>query len=155
VRRREKVLLLASFLFTAICTGAGLAHLYEFPNKIQLSVGAYLTVQQIYRGWASFGIAFIASIVLNLALTILLRKTGPALLFAAFAFVCMLGAQALFWSFTFPVNQQTNNWTVLPANWLQSRDRWELSHAAAAVLDFAALTSLMLAALAGGDSRSR
>ena len=36
---------------------AGMAHLFELPNKIHLSREDYLTVQQIYRGWALLGIA--------------------------------------------------------------------------------------------------
>jgi hypothetical protein len=30
------------------------------------------------------------------------------------AFLCMAGTQVLFWTFTYPANQQTRNWSVLP-----------------------------------------
>jgi hypothetical protein len=34
---------------------------------------------------------------------------------------------------TFPTNQATNNWTVVPKNWNALRIQWEYSHAANAV----------------------
>ena len=30
------------------------------------------------------------------------------------AFLCMAGTRVLFWTFTYPANQQTRNWSVLP-----------------------------------------
>ena len=57
----------------------------------------------------------------------------------------------VFWSFTFPANQATANWTVLPEGWQALRARWEYSHAAGAVLNFAAVLFLTAPALAGAD----
>jgi len=53
--------------------------------------------------------------------------------------------------FTYPVNKTTNNWTVVPENWQALRARWEYSHAAGAVLDFAALISLVAASLSAAN----
>jgi hypothetical protein len=46
---------IASFLslvLVALALAPAMAHLLELPNKITLSREDYLTVQQIYRGWA-------------------------------------------------------------------------------------------------------
>jgi hypothetical protein len=48
----------------------------------------------------------------------------------------------VFWTFTFPANQQTDNWTVLPENWTTLRMHWEYSHAAGAVLNLIAFIAL-------------
>jgi energy-coupling factor transporter transmembrane protein EcfT len=53
----------------------------------------------------------------------------------------------LFWTFTFPANQQTSNWTVLPENWMALRTQWEYSHAASAVLNLIALIALIFSVL--------
>jgi len=45
-----------SLLFVALALAPALAHLLELPNKIGLSHDDYLTVQQIYRGWALLGL---------------------------------------------------------------------------------------------------
>ena len=37
---------------------------------------------------------------------------------------------AIFFVWTFPANQATNNWTVVPKNWNKLRIQWEYSHAA-------------------------
>ena len=44
-----------ALLCTALALAPALAHLLELPNKINLSREDYLTVQQIYRGWALLG----------------------------------------------------------------------------------------------------
>ena len=53
----------------------------------------------------------------------------------------------VFWKVTYPINQQTSNCTVAPANWLELRRQWEYSHATDAVLNVLALVRLMLAVL--------
>jgi hypothetical protein len=53
----------------------------------------------------------------------------------------------VFWTFTFPANQQTSNWTVLPENWMALRAQWEYSHAASAVLNLIALIALIFSVL--------
>ena len=39
-----------------------MAHLLELPHKIHLPAAEYLTVQQIYAGWALLGIVPLAAI---------------------------------------------------------------------------------------------
>jgi hypothetical protein len=53
--------------------------------------------------------------------------------------------------FIFPVNQQTQNWTILPDNWQQLRNRWEFSHAINAVLYFVALMMLTIPLVKRGN----
>jgi hypothetical protein len=69
----------------------------------------------------------------------LLRRQRNAFVLALIALLCIVGTQVVFWSLTFPANQQTSNWTALPANWMQLRSRWGYSHAASAVLNLVAL----------------
>lgn len=57
----------------------------------------------------------------------------------------LIGTQVVFWTFTFPVNQVTENWTVLPANWTDLRSQWEYSHATSAALNLIAFIALALA----------
>lgn len=47
------------------------------------------------------------------------------------------------------MNQQTNNWTVLPDNWQALRSQWDYSHAMNAGLYLIALIALILSVLAG------
>jgi hypothetical protein len=46
---------------------------------------------------------------------------------------------AIFFVWTFPTNQATNNWTVVPNNWNELRVQWEYSHVANAMVAFSAL----------------
>jgi hypothetical protein len=72
---------------------------------------------------------------------------------AVLALLCLVGAQALFWIFTYPANLATANWTMPPDNWETLRQRWEYSHAAGALLQLACMACLVLGAL--GDNRRR
>jgi len=136
-----------SLLFCALALAPALAHLLELPNKMGLSRDEYLVVQQIYRGWALLGIVVFGALLSTLALAIAVRKRvgefGPALT----AFLCIAGTQAVFWIFTFPMNQQTANWTILPDAWAALRMQWEYSHAASAILNLAALIAVIISVL--------
>jgi hypothetical protein len=134
-------------LSTALALGVALAHLLELPNKIKLSREGYLTVQQIYRGWALPGVFVVAALLSTFVLAIMVRNNHPAFMLTAIAFLCIAGTQVVFWKFTYPVNQQTSNWTVAPAHWLELRRQWEYSHATAAVLNFIAFVTLVLSVL--------
>jgi cytochrome bd-type quinol oxidase subunit 2 len=138
---------LLSITLTALALGAGLAHLFALPNKMQLSDEQYLVVQQIYRNWEYLVIFPLAAFGVTLALTILSRNDPKAFWFTLLAALCIAAAIAMFFLFNYPANAQTENWTTLPSNWRDLRARWELAHAASAVLNLIALILLTLSLL--------
>lgn len=148
--RRTRVLLFLSLVFAALALVPAGAHLAELANKISLPREQYLVVQQIYRGWALFGTVVFAALASTAALAWALWRARRAFGLALAAFLCIAGTQAVFWTFTFPTNRVTRNWTMLPENWTQLRQQWEYSHAAGAILNLAALA--LLAALAARAS---
>ena len=66
---------------------------------------------------------------------------------ALFAFLCIALTLVVFFIWTYPANEATNNWTMIPDNWEQLRRDWEYSHAANAIVTFAALCSVTLSVL--------
>jgi hypothetical protein len=136
-----------SVILTALMLAPAMAHLLELLHKIHLSREEYLTVQQIYRGWSLLGIVVAGALLSTFMLTILVRKQRPAVNLTLAGLLCMVAAQAMFWIFTYPANQATNNWTVLPANWLDLPWQWEYSHATGAGLNLIALIMLVLSVL--------
>jgi hypothetical protein len=137
-----------SLLFAALALAPAAAHLLELPNKIGLSREDYLTAQQLYRGWALLGIVVVGALLATFAYAVVVRKQRKAFTLTVIALLCLAGTQALFWTFTFPANQLTANWTVLSDNWAVLRSQWEYSHAASALLNLAALVALILSVLA-------
>ena len=143
-----KWLQLVAILCLAVAMAGGWAHLLELPNKMTLSREDYLTVQQIYRGWALLGIPIFAALLATTALAVLQRGQGAPFYFALAAALSIGLSLIVFFSITYPANQATENWTVLPAaGWEALRRRWEYSHAVGALLYFIALTSLVLSLL--------
>jgi len=59
------------------------------------------------------------------------------------AVACLVAAQLIFWSFTYPVNVLTNNWTSMPADVEAARTQWEFSHAVASVFNYGALVAMV------------
>jgi glucan phosphoethanolaminetransferase (alkaline phosphatase superfamily) len=136
-----------SLTLTAVVMAGAVAHLLELPAKMKLNGPEYLTVQQIYRGWALLGIVIYAALAATLVLLIMVRAQRRVLRRVVLAILCMVAAQVVFWGYTYPVNQETSNWTLLPEHWQQLRVRWEFSHAVGAVLQFSALTALVASLL--------
>ena len=83
------VLRFASVMLTAVAMAAGFAHLLELPNKIGLSRDDYLTVQQIYRGWALLGIVVVGALVSTAALAVQVRRTPVEFYLTAAATLCI------------------------------------------------------------------
>lgn len=141
-----KIIQFLAVVLTALALVPAGAHLFELPNKVDLAESDYFIVQSIYRGWSLFGIALILALAANLALTMSLRGQGAAA-FALIGFVCLAVTLAVFFAFTFPANQATDNWTTVPADWRDLRWRWEMSHAVNAVIVFIGFCSVTLAVL--------
>jgi len=148
----QRIIYFLSLLFAALALAPAMAHLLELPNKIRLSRDDYLTVQQIYRGWDLLAIVVFGALLSTLALTITVRHDRKAFIFALIAFLCIVGTQIVFWTYTYPANQITNNWTVLPENWTILRRHWEYSHATSALLNLLAMISLSASVLVRDDS---
>ena len=146
-----KIIYFLSLLFVALALAPAMAHLLELPNKINLSREDYLKVQQIYRGWALLGFVVVGALLSTLVLTITVRHERKAFILALIAFFCIAGTQVIFWTYTYPSNQATNNWTMLPENWAELRRQWEYSHATSAVLNLVALVMLILSFLLFSD----
>jgi hypothetical protein len=146
-----KLLQFVAMMLTALALLPGGAHLLELPNKIHLSESDYFITQSIYRGWALLGIVLIGAALANLTLAVLMRAQRASSVFALISGICLLATLAIFFTFTFPANQATNNWTQVPTEWQQLRWQWELSHAVNAVVTFVAFCSLTISLLLTRD----
>jgi hypothetical protein len=136
-----------ALLSTAIALGGALAHLFELPNKIALPREQYFIVQGIYRGWAQLAYVLVIEFVSILAVILLYRRQSRVFWLAVAALLCLVAAQVVFWTYTFPANAATANWTVVAADWETLRLQWEYSHAVGAILQLLAMGALIIAAL--------
>jgi hypothetical protein len=83
----------------------------------------------------------------NLAHTIVLCRLGGSFGYALASFQLITANLAIFFVWTFPTNQATNIWAVVPNNWNELRIQWGYSHAANAVASFAALVCVVIVVL--------
>jgi hypothetical protein len=143
----RKVVQFLALVLTALALVPGGAHLFAIANKISLAAEQYFIVQNIYRGWSLFGAVLIAALVANLLLAIMLRGRGRAFMLALVASLCIALTLVIFFTWTYPANQATNNWTTIPADWEYLRRQWEYSHAANALVTFVAFCAVTLSVL--------
>jgi hypothetical protein len=139
-----QVLRAVAIVLTALAFVPGGAHIFELPNKIGLARDAYFTVQQIYRGWAFFGVVFFAALGANAGLAVLLWRHGGRCWPPVVASVAIAASLAVFFIWVYPGNLATANWTTAPADWETLRARWEFGHMAAAALVFIGLCAVSL-----------
>lgn len=130
---------------------ASLAHLYALPNKIGLPADEYFIAQRIYAGWSLIGIPILGAIASTLALAVLVWHSSAEFRLIVTALACLVLALAIFFAFTFPANQATENWTARPADWETLRSQWEYSHAVGALLYLTALIALTLSLIVRGN----
>jgi hypothetical protein len=146
--RQMTFLKILALALTALILVPSAAHLFEMPGKMDLDRDAYFTVQGIYAGWALFGVPIIAAVLANGVLFVALRRNNPAAARWALASAALIAASlAIFFTWTFPANQATANWTAMPENWEALRLEWEASHAVNALVIFAAFLSTAMAAV--------
>jgi hypothetical protein len=147
-----KVVQFLALVLTALALVPGGAHLFAIANKIGLAAEQYFIVQNIYRGWSLIGFVLVGALVANLLLALLLRGRGkpggfkPSAL-ALVASACMALTLVVFFTWTYPANQATSNWTTIPADWEYLRRQWEYSHAVNAVVTFVAFCAVALSVL--------
>lgn len=130
------------------------AHAFELPQKMALSREEYFIVQQIYRGWAWFGIDMIAALVVNGGLAVLMYGRCPFWP-ALIATLAVAFSLAIFLIWTLPANQATHNWTFMPADWRRLRWQWEYSHASSAVVVFMGFCAAVSGVLFTRDAAPR
>jgi len=139
------ILRLAALLLTESAVLAILAHLLALPNKMAMGRADYLVAQQAYRGWALLGVVVIGALIANGTLAALVRASRTEFRLVLIATLCVVLSLIVFFLFTFPANQATRNWTMLPENWEALRRQWEYSHALCALLNLGALACSTLA----------
>ena len=141
----ESLAQLLALVLTAIALAPAAAHVLELPNKLPLRREQYLTVQQVYRGWNRLGFVVIAALFATMWMAVVADESAEVP--ATLAFIAILMTQLVFWLYTYPVNRRTHNWTEAPDDWEQLRDRWEISHAANALLTFIAFVCVAVSIL--------
>lgn len=85
---RIRVFYFLALFFASLALGPAMAHLLELPNKINLSRADSVGAQRV-----------------------------ATICFQPHRIPVHCGTQIVFWTYTFPTNRVTNNWTILPDNW--------------------------------------
>ena len=132
---------------TAIALVPGGAHVLSLHAKLALPVEPYFVVQQIYQGWAWLGIVVVVAMLTNFASAMLTRDRPRQFVLSLAAGLLIAATLAIFFTWTYPANQATVNWTSIPGDWERLRMQWEYSHAATAALSFVAFVCSVGAAL--------
>lgn len=149
-----KIVQFLAVLLTALALVPGVAHALALPNKIGLPQEPYFVVQQIYRGWSLLGIVLIAAAAADLYLAFLLREQRTPFLLSLAGGLCVAASLVVFFVWTLPANEATDNWVSTPPNWQALRAQWEYAHAASAVLTLIGFCLVVASILTTAQTRS-
>ncbi len=149
---RLRLVPFAAIILTALALVPAGAHLLALPNKIGLPQAEYFVVQGISRGWAFLEIILFASLAADVVLALQLRHDRGAFAAALAGALLIAATLVIFFIWTYPANQATENWVIAPLNWQILRRHWEYAHAVNAVLTFLALCAVTLAATVSSTS---
>jgi hypothetical protein len=136
---------------TALTLSLTFCHLLEMPRKMQYGEGLYMAVQHslyLYFAWVG-AFAEVGAVVFLVVLSVLLRNRGAVFYLTVAATLCIAAGLAVWFAVVFPSNSQMAQWSSvpLPTDWTEVRRRWELGHAASAVLDLVGFGTLVLSIL--------
>jgi|SRR5882757_6753640 len=134
-----------SLLLASLALVPEVAHLLEMYHKMELTEQSYGVVQYLYRGWALLGMLQLGAVICTGILLFLVPKGGNTFMLILVALICLILPLIIFFIGIFPVNIATQNWAVLPQNWMQLRNRWEYAHAINAILATTAYVLLLVA----------
>src|SRR5262249_57612865 len=100
---RLRVVQFLAVVLTALALVPGGAHVFALVNKINLGAEQYFIVENIYRGWALFGVVLIGALLADLALALMLRRRGGAAFVLALLGFCGVALTlAVFFLWTYP-----------------------------------------------------
>ena len=144
-----------ALLLAALTLGLGFCHLMQLPSR--MGWDQYLWVGSTVQGglYAMFGsvgaIIGIVAIVVLFILAYLVREHGrPGFGLALAAAVLFAAAFALWWVLVYPANVELAKWVngPVPADWTETRARWEWGHASIAVIELLGFAALIWSVLA-------
>ena len=151
---------LVTILSVALLTGLAFAHVLESPAKMQYNAQLYVTLQKsLYVQWGPphgggvlepFAIASTGLLVFSLR-----GKRRSRMLSLGALGLLLLAFPVVFFLWVAPANAAFHA-TVLPqvpAGWAELRSQWERGHALRFVLQFTALTLLVLSLSREGRAR--
>jgi hypothetical protein len=143
----NSIIRFSAIFFTGLCLVPAGAHLLEMPAKMKLGPADYMTMQNVYYGWALLGVLVGLAIIFDIWLASIISRPGSAFTFTLVGVISIVATQVVFWIWTYPMNGLTENWTRMPPDLERARAQWEYSHAASAVLTLVAFTCIVLASV--------
>jgi hypothetical protein len=138
-----------SLIFVALTLGLTFAHVLEVVGKLRLGARDWLTVQQnLYVAFGPIGGTCEVLAIAFTWFTVFTRPRGSREARCSWIAAIAASVGLAVWAIVVaPMNSVLSAWTAetMRADWTLVRNRWELGHAAQAVLYGIALVSLMLA----------
>ena len=151
----------AALLLTALTLGMGFCHVMEMPARLvwtqSLWVGATVT-GGLYRMFGTLGAVIdLAAIAAAFVVAYLSRRRGRVFHLSLAAAGLYLLALVLWVAIVLPANFELARWLggSVPADWADTRLRWESGHAIGTALQFAGFCALLWSVLIDAPNEAR
>jgi hypothetical protein len=143
-----------ALMLAALTLGLGFCHLMQLPSR--MGWDQYLWVGSTVQGglYATFGsvgaiIGLVAIVVLFIHAYFVREHRRPGFALALAAAILFATAFVLWWVLVYPANVELANWVngPVPADWTETRARWEWGHATIAIVELIGFSALIGAVL--------
>ena len=157
-----RIMRFVAVMLAALTLGLSFCHLMQLPSR--LGWDQYLWVGSTVQGglYAAFGsvgaVVFVVTVITLGLLAYFTREHGrPGFRFALSAALLFALALMLWWVLVYPANVELATWVngPVPADWTDTRARWEWGHATIALVELIGFAALIGAVLADTPAATR
>ncbi len=149
-----------TIMLTSFSLSLSMAHLLEFPQRMQFDRQLWVEVtvfENVYRFFGLFGAVFeVGAILTSIVLVFLVRKRGSTFYWTLGGTILLILALLSWLLFVAPMNAEFATWVKnpVPQDWIRYRDQWEYAHAINAVIKIIGLSLLVISVLVKTPKRN-
>ncbi len=142
-----------TIMLTSFSLSLSMAHLLEFPQRMQFDRQLWVAVtifQNVYRLFGTVGAAFeLGAILASIVLLFLLRRGSSSFYWTLAGTILLILALISWFSFVAPMNAEFATWlnNPIPQDWMRYRNQWEYAHAINALIKILGLSLLVISVL--------
>lgn len=142
-----------TIMLTSFSLSLSMAHLLEFPQRMQFDRQLWVGVtvfENVYRLFGTVGAAFeLGAILASIVLLFLLPRRSSTFYWTLAGTILLILALISWFSFVTPMNAVFATWlnNPIPQDWIRYRNQWEYAHAINALIKILGLSLLVISVL--------
>jgi hypothetical protein len=142
-----------TIMLTSFSLSLSMAHLLEFPQRMQFNRQLWVEVtvfENVYRFFGLVGAVFeVGAVLTSIVLVFLVRRRDSSFYWTLGGTILLILALLSWLLFVAPMNAEFATWlkNPIPQDWTRYRNQWEYAHAINAAIKIIGLSLLVISVL--------